>query len=66
MSLIPEWKRCLKMASFQIALILIVLETAQALVDLMPPDIAQVVRGILIAALPIARLMKQNVKDKQC
>lgn len=64
MKLIPEWKRCLKMASFQIALILIALETLQALVEFMPSDIAQVVRSVLIAALPVARLIKQNVKGK--
>ena len=61
-ALIPEWKRCLKMASFQIALILIVLESLQAMVDFMPPDVAQVVRGILITALPVARLIKQNIE----
>ena len=61
--LIPEWKRCLKMASFQIALILIILESLQAMVEFMPPDIAQVVRSILIAALPVARLMQQNTRD---
>ncbi len=62
-ALVPEWKRCLKMASFQIALILIILESLQAVVEFMPPDIAQVVRSVLIAALPVARLIKQNIKD---
>ena len=64
LALIPQWKKALKLASVQIALVLVVLESLQAMVDLLPDSVAQVIRGILVAALPFARLIQQHVEDE--
>lgn len=63
MQLIDNWKSCWKLSSFQIAFILIILETLQQTVDLIPEPYAGYIRSALIGLIPVARLLKQNIKD---
>lgn len=64
LTLIDNWKRCYKLASFQIAMALILLEGLQAFYVFMPDDIANPIRALLVTILPVARLIKSQVKDK--
>lgn len=64
LTLIDNWKSCYKLASFQIALIIIVLNTLQSMTSLMSPEIAQWLNITLPGVLMIARNFKQHVKDK--
>ena len=65
LTLIENWKSCYKLASFQIAMVLIVLEGVQAFYVFMPDDIVNPIRAILVTLLPVVRLLKQSVKDKK-
>ena len=64
LTLIDNWKKCYKLASFQIAMLLIILEGTQAFYMFMPDDIANPIRAILVTLLPVVRLIKSQVKDK--
>ena len=64
LSLIDNWRNCYKLASFQIAMVLIILEGVQAFYVFMPEDVANPIRAILVIALPVVRLIKSNTKDK--
>lgn len=64
LTLIDNWKSCYKLASFQIAMLLIVLESIQYAYVFMPEGVAEPVRFILAMAIPAARLIKQKTKDK--
>ena len=61
--LIDNVKESWKLASVQISLLLIVLESLQAYADCFPEPYASTIRTILITAIPVARLLKQKVKD---
>lgn len=65
LSLIDNWKQCYKLASFQIAAIIVVLNTLQSATALMPPEVAQWLNIVLPGALMIARNFKQKVKDHE-
>jgi hypothetical protein len=64
LTLIENWKECYKLASFQIAVVLIMLEGLQAMYVFMPDSLADPVRAVLVTLLPIVRLIKSKVKDK--
>lgn len=63
LTLIDNWRNCWKLASFQIAVLLIAIEGLQAVTQIMPGEIANYVSTTLLALIPLARLVKQNVKD---
>ena len=65
LSLIDNWKSCYKLASFQIAMALIILEGIQAFYMFMPDDIANPIRALLVTLLPVVRLIKSQVKDDE-
>lgn len=60
MSLIANWKEAWKMTSFQLSIILIVLETVNAMLASMPEEYASYLRPFLLATIPIARVWKQT------
>ncbi len=63
LTLIDNWRDCWKLASFQVAILLIALESLQAWSQFLPVDVAEYIRNILIAAIPIVRAFKLKVKD---
>ena len=60
MQLVDNWKKCWRMASFQLAVLITVLEVVNVYVESMPDEYANMIRPVLLLALPIARLVKQT------
>ncbi len=63
LTLIDNWKQCWKLATFQISMLLILLETSNAWIGYLPAEYADVIRNLLIVAIPLARNFKLRVKD---
>lgn len=61
MKLIENWKDCWKMASFQIAVVLIILEFVQVMMNGLPTEPTGYVNAALLLVLPLARLLQQNI-----
>ena len=64
LTLIDNWKKCYKLASFQIAMILIILEGLQAFYVFMPDSVSNLISAVLMTAIPLARIIKSQVKDE--
>ncbi|CAM0104310.1 holin [Vibrio phage 159E36-2a] len=60
MKLVDNWKQCWKMTSFQLAMIVIVLEWGTNLVNGIPDNPQAWTQSIVVLILPIARLWKQT------
>lgn len=62
LTLIGDVKEIVKIPSFQIAVILALLEGVQYCLDT-PLTLASGLQGVLVVALPIVRILKREVKD---
>lgn len=60
MTLIDNWKKCWKLASFQLSMLIISLEAANIMLESMPEEYATYIRPALVFLLPVARLVKQT------
>ena len=58
--LVKNWREMWRSWSFQISVILIILETLNTISDSLPEQYAMYVRPALLVALPVVRLMKQT------
>lgn len=60
MKLVDNWKQCWKMTSFQLAMLVIVLEWSTNILNGMPDNPNAWIQSIVVLVLPIARLWKQT------
>ncbi len=60
MKLVDNWKQCWKMTSFQLAMLVIVLEWGTNILNGMPDNPNAWVQSIVVLVLPVARLWKQT------
>lgn len=60
MKLVDNWKQCWKMTSFQLAMLVIVLEWGTNILNGMPDNPNAWIQSIAVLVLPVARLWKQT------
>lgn len=60
MKLVSYWKQCWKLTSFQLAMVVLVLEWTNNLFVSMPTDFEGWAKSLVILTLPIARLVQQT------
>lgn len=60
MKLVDNWKQCWKMTSFQLAMLVIVLEWGTNILNGMPDNPNAWIQSIVVLVLPVARLWKQT------